>query len=129
MAASAVLGATPSRLIDDPETLGLLFESLVVRDLRIYAAANRVEVYHCRTSYGDELDAVVERRDGSWLAVEVKLGAARVDEAARSLLTARAAIDAGERGEPAAKLVITAAGFSYRRPDSVSVVPITALGP
>ncbi len=127
--AAAVLGATPGRLLDDPKTLGLLFESLVVRDLRVYAAANRAEVYHCRTSYGDELDAVVERRDGSWLAVEVKLGAARVDEAARSLLKACAAIDAGDRGEPANKLVITATGYSYQRPDGVSVVPITALGP
>lgn len=127
--AAAVLGATPSRLLDDPETLGLLFESLVVRDLRVYAAANRAEVYHCRTSYGDEFDAVVERRDGSWLAVEVKLGASRVNEAARSLLKTCSEIDAGERGEPAAKLVVTAAGYGYRRPDGVSVVPITALGP
>lgn len=127
--AAAVLGATPQRLLDDPETLGLLFESLVVRDLRVYAAANRAEVYHCRSDYGDEFDAVVERRDGSWLPVEVKLGAARVDEAARSLLKACAAIDAGERGEPANKLVITATGYGYRRDDGVSVAPITALGP
>ena len=127
--AAAVLGATPRRLLDDPETLGLLFESLVVRDLRVYAAANRAEVYHCRSSYGHELDAVVEHRDGRWLAVEIKLGAARVDEAARSLLKTCAAIDAGERGEPASKLVITAAGYGYQRHDGVSVVPITALGP
>ena len=127
--AAAVLGATPHRLLDDPETLGLLFESLVVRDLRVYAAANRSEVYHCRTSYGDELDAVVERRDGSWLAVEVKLGAARVDEAARSLLKTCEQVDADERGAPAHKLVITAAGYGYQRSDGVSVVPITALGP
>ena len=127
--AAGVLGATPDRLLDDPETLGLLFESLVVRDLRVYAAANRAEVYHFRTSYGDELDAVVERRDGSWLAVEVKLGAARVDEAARSLLKTCEQIDAGERGAPAHKLVITAAGYGHQRPDGVSVVPITALGP
>ena len=127
--AAVVMGATPSRLLDDPETLGLLFESLVVRDLRVYAAASRADVYQCRTSYGDELDAVVERRDGSWLAVEVKLGAARVDDAARSLLKACAAIDIGDRGEPAARVVITATGYGYRRPDGVSVVPITALGP
>lgn len=127
--AAAVLGATPQRLLDDPETLGLLFESLVVRDLRVYAAANRAEVYHCRTSYGNEIDAVVERRDGSWLAVEVKLGSARVDDAARSLLKACAALDAGDRGEPTNKLVITAAGYGYQRDDGVSVLPITALGP
>lgn len=127
--AAAVLGATPQRLLDDLETLGLLFESLVVRDLRVYAAANKAEVYHCRSSYGDELDAVVERRDGSWLPVEVKLGAARVDEAARSLLKTCATIDAGEQGEPANKLVVTATGYGYQRDDGVSVVPIAALGP
>lgn len=127
--AAAALGATPDRLLDDLETMGLLFESLVVRDLRIYAAANHAQVFHWRTSYGEELDAVVERRDGSWLPVEVKLGAARVEEAATSLNKSCETIDAGERGAPVAKLVVTATGYSYRRPDGVSVVPITALGP
>ena len=127
--AAAVLGATPNRLLDDPNTLGLLFESLVMRDLRVYAAANKAEVYHCRSSYGDELDAVVERRDGSWLAIEVKLGVSRVDEAARSLLNTCAKIDAGERGDPVKRLVITGTGYGYERNDGVSVVPITALGP
>ncbi len=89
-----MLAATPNRLLDDLETLGLLFESLVIRDLRVYAAANQAEVFHWRTSYGDELDAVIERRDGSWLPVEVKLGATRVDDAARSLTKNCATIDA-----------------------------------
>ena len=71
----------------------------------------------------------MERRDGSWLAVEVKLGAARVDEAARALLRACREVDADERGLPVKKLVITATGYSYQRDDGVSVVPITALGP
>lgn len=127
--AAAVIGATPSRLLDDIETMGLLFESLVIRDLRIYAEANRARVFHWRTSYGNEFDAVVERRDGSWLPVEVKLGAARADEAAASLIKSCEHVDPGERGAPVAKLVITATGLGYRRPDGVSVVPITALGP
>ena len=127
--AAAVIGATPNRLLDDLETLGLLFESLVVRDLRVHAAACKADVYHCRTSYGDEIDAVVERRDGAWLAVEVKLSPARVDEAARSLLKTCATIDAGERGDPVKKVVVTATGYGYERDDGVSVVPITALGP
>ncbi len=127
--AAAVLGASPVRLLDDPQTLGLLFESLVVRDLRVYAAANRAEVYHARDSYGHEIDAVIERRDGAWVPVEVKLGAGRVDEAARSLLRACAAVDTTDRGEPANKLVVTAEGYAYRRPDGVSVVPIGTLGP
>jgi len=127
--AAAVTGATPGRLPDDPETLGLMFESLVIRDLRVYADANHARVFHWRTSYGNEFDAVVERRDGSWLPVEVKLSAARVDEAARSLIKACETVDAGERGAPVAKLIVTATGYGYRRPDGVSVVPITVLGP
>ena len=127
--AAAVLGATPDRLLDDLETMGLLFESLVIRDLRVYAAANHAQVFHWRTSYGQEFDAVVERRDGSWMPVEVKLGTARVDEAASSLIKSCKTVDAGERGAPAAKLVITSTGYSYQRPDGVSVAPITALSP
>ena len=127
--AAAVLGATPDRLLDDLETMGLLFESLVVRDLRVYASVNKAAVHHAQSSYGQEFDAVVERRDGAWIAVEVKLGAGRVDEAARSLLRACADVDTAERGVPANMVVVTAAGYGYRRPDGVTVVPITALGP
>ena len=75
--AAAALGAGPERLWRDPGYLGQAFESLVVRDLRIYAEANGAAVYHCRDSNGHELDAVVEHRDGRWLAVEVKLGSGR----------------------------------------------------
>ncbi len=127
--AAAALGATPDRLLDDLETLGLLFESLVVRDLRVYASANKAAVHHAQSSYGHEFDAVAERRDGAWIAVEVKLGAGRVDEAARSLLKACGAVDTAERGKPANVVVVTATGYGYRRPDGVTVVPITALGP
>ena len=109
--------------------MGLLFESLVVRDLRVYASANQAEVYHARSSYGHEFDAVIERRDGAWVPVEVKLGTARVDDAARSLLESCDAIDTAERGRPANMLVVTATGYGYTRPDGVSVVPLTALGP
>lgn len=127
--AAAVLGATPDRLLDDLETFGLLFESLVVRDLRVYAGANQAEVFHWRTSYGDEFDAVVQRRDGAWLPVEVKLGASRVDEGARSLLRGCGQVDADGRGPPVNKLVITTTGYAYQRPDGVAVVPLPALGP
>ncbi|MXZ31384.1 MAG: ATP-binding protein [Acidimicrobiia bacterium] len=127
--AAAILGASPARLLDDLETLGLLFESLVVRDLRVYAEANRARVYHARSSSGHEFDAVIERRDGAWIPVEVKLGEGRVDDAAQSLLRAGAEVDTTDRGEPANMLVVTAAGYAYRRPDGVSVTPIGALGP
>ena len=127
--AAAVLGATPQRLLDDLETLGLLFESLVVRDLRVYAAANKAEVYHCRSSYGGRTRR--SRGAARWelAASRGQAGSGRVDEAARSLLKTCATIDAGERGEPANKLVVTATGYGYQRDDGVSVVPIAALGP
>ncbi len=89
--AVSALGASPRRLLGDPETFGLLFESLVVRDLRVYSGAQRCEVYHYRDNVGLEADAVIERPDGAWVAVEVKLSASQraVDAAARSLLRLR----------------------------------------
>ena len=79
---------------------------------------------------GEQIDAVVEHGDGRWLAVEVKLGSGtRLDAAARSLTKACQQIDLSRMGEPAKKLVITAEGYGYDRPDGVSVIPITALGP
>ena len=128
--AVATLGAGPERLWRDPGYLGQAFESLVVRDLRIYAEANDASVYHYRDSNGHELDAVVQHGDGRWFAVEVKLGSGeRLDEAARSLRKACAQMDVARVGEPAKMLVITASGYGYERPDGVSVLPITALGP
>ena len=128
--AVAALSAGPGRLWRDPGYLGQAFESLAVRDLRIYAEAGGASVYHYQDSNGHELDAVVQHGDGRWLAVEVKLGSgARIDEAARSLRRVCDQIDASKVGEPVKKLVITAAGYGYERPDGVSVLPITALGP
>ncbi len=128
--AVATLRAGPERLWQDTGYLGQAFESLVVRDLRVYAEANDASVYHYQDSNGHEVDAVVERGDGRWLAVEVKLGSgARLDDAARSLTNACEQIDTSRVGGPAKKLVITGEGYGYERPDSVSVLPITALGP
>ena len=128
--ATATLRAGSERLWRDPSYLGQAFESLVVRDLRVYAEANDAAVYHYRDSNGHEIDAVVEHGDGRWLAVEVKLGAdGRLDAAARSLMRACEQIDLSRVGEPAKKLVITPEGYGYDRPDGVSVLPITALGP
>lgn len=129
--AVAALRASPQRLLGDPEALGLLFESLVIRDLRIYAQASDAEVYSFTDAAGAEADAIVDGGDGRWIAVEVKLGGAdQIEAAARSLLAVARKIDESRMG-PAAKLVvITAAdGYAYDRPDGVSVVPVFALGP
>lgn len=128
--AVAALGASPQRLLSDLRALGFLFESLVVRDLRIYAQANAAEVYHYRDSDHLEADAVIEARDGRWIAAEVKLGGSdNIELAARSLLRLRDKVDTSRIGEPSKLLIITATGYGYDRPDGTTVVPITALGP
>ena len=128
--AAAALRATPDRLIRELDAFGFLFESLVVRDLRIYGQANDADVYHYRDSDNLEADAIIEARDGRWIAVEVKLGGQQwIDEAAQSLLRLRNKVDTDRVGEPAKLLIITATGYGYDRSDGTTVLPITALGP
>ena len=128
--AVAALRTGPNRVMSDLSFLGLLFESLVVRDLRIYAATQDAEVRHYRDNTGLEVDAVVETAAGQWMPVEVKLGGdALVEAAAASLLKLKDRVDVTRMGEPAKLLVVTATGYGYERRDGVTVVPIAALGP
>lgn len=127
--AAAALGASPDRLIKDPNTFGLLFESLAVRDLRIYAQALGGEVRHYRDSAGTEADAIVTLPDGRWLAIEVKLAASQADAASRSLDAFVAKLDIKRTGQPVARLVVTAGEYAYTREDGVIVAPLAALGP
>lgn len=130
--AAAALRAGPDSLVADLETCGLLFESLAVRDLRIYADANECDVYHCRLDNGVEADAVVRRRyTGEWIAVEVKLAHSPevIDAAARSLLRLADAVATSRSGPMAGLMVITPTGYAYSRPDGVTVAPLTSLGP
>lgn len=127
--AAAALRATPERLLADLNLLGLLFESLVVRDLRVYAQASDATVLHYRDNTGLEVDAIVEVADGRWAAFEVKLGQSQIDDAAGALLTFASRVDTRKCGAPAALGVITVAGYGYQRPDGVHVIPIAALGP
>jgi uncharacterized protein len=127
--AVAALGAGPERLLREVDTLGLLFESLVIRDLRTYAQAQDAVVRHYQDSTGLEADAIVEARDGRWGAFEVKLGSAAIDDAAASLLRLAARVDQDRHGPPAVLGVIKGWGYGYRRPDGVDVIPIGALAP
>ncbi len=127
--AVAALGATPDRLLGDLNLLGFLFESLVVRDLRVYAQATGARVSQYRDSGGLEVDAIVEAGDGRWMAFEVKLGQGQIDAAAASLERFAARIDTTKCGSPALLGVIVATGYGYRRKDGVAVIPIGALGP
>ena len=130
--AMAALGVGPQRLARDIRGLGLMFESLVVRDLRVYCDANDMAVLHHQDQNGGELDAVLEARDGRWIAVEVNLGGNphSVDDAAKKLLAVTNKIDTSRRGPPVRLLIVTAFGVAaYERPDGITVVPISALGP
>ena len=127
--AVAALEATPERILRDLRLLGLLFESLVVRDLRIYAQALDGRVLQYRDSKGLEVDAIVEGLDGRWAAFEVKLDPNRIDEGAASLLRFAAKVDTERTGEPAALGVIVGGRYGYVRDDGVQVIPIDALGP
>lgn len=127
--AVAAVRATPARLLREIEWLGFLFESLVVRDLRIYAQANDAVVRHYRDNTGLEVDAIVETAAGAWAAFEVKLGHKQVDEAAARLLAFAERVDTTVCGRPATLAVIVATGYGYVRPDGVAVIPIGALAP
>lgn len=127
--AAAALDATPAKLVRDLNSLGLLFESLVVRDVRAYADAADASVHHYRDSDGLEVDILVEARDGAWGAFEVKLGTGQVDQAAATLLKFAAKVDTDKMGAPAVLGVITANGYGLTRPDGVVTIPIGALGP
>lgn len=128
--AAAALHADPKRFWQDLASFGFLFESMVIRDLRVYAQSARARVAHYRDSAGLEIDAIVERSDGAWIAIEVKLGGdAAVDAAASALLKLRDKVDADHVGSPSNLIVVTATGFGYLRPDGVQVLPITVLGP
>ena len=127
--AAAALGADPPALLRDLNLFGFLFESLVVRDLRVYSQPMRGEVRQFRDNKGLEIDAVVES-DAGWAAFEVKLGAPEaIEEAATGLLKFAREIDTKRSGKPAALGVIVAGGYGYTREDGVQVIPITALGP
>ncbi len=127
--AVAALGARPERLVREVDTLGLLFESLVVRDLRIYAQAMDADVFHYHDNTGLEADAIVQCRDGRWGAFEVKLGSSAIDEAAEGLRRLATRVDTQRHGDPLVLAVITGWGYGYRRQDGVAVIPIGTLAP
>jgi hypothetical protein len=127
--AVAALRATPERLLEDLSLFGLLFESLVVRDLRVYAQAADAEVFQYRDSKGLEVDAIVEGLDGKWAAFEVKLDSSRIDEAAENLLRFARNVDTKRLDEPAALGVIISSGYGFVLENGVQVIPVDALGP
>ena len=127
---AAAVGADVDRLMRDLRFAGRFFESMAIRDMQVYAQANRCSLSHYRDSHNLEVDLIVEHRDGRWVAAEVKLGGPEaIDTGARALLRLRAKLDRARTGDPTRLLVITAGGYGYERPDGICVVPITSLGP
>lgn len=130
--ATAALGMGPKDLINDMETFGFIFETLAIRDLRVYADALDGKVYHYRDKNNLECDAVIHLRNGSYGLVEVKIGGTEpIREGAESLKTLSSKIDSTRMKTPSFMMVLTGIGkFAYKRPeDGVLVVPIGCLKP
>lgn len=129
--ACRALGAGPEDLLNDLESFGLFFEDMAVRDLRIYSDVLGGEVRHYRDNAGLECDAVIHLENGSWGAVEIKLGGDDLIEAGASslkLLKAKIEEKSNEKS-PSFLMVLTAVGGAYQREDGVFVVPINLLKP
>lgn len=126
---AAVMRWTPADLLRDFEAFGLQFESLCVRDLRVYAEAIDGTVFHYRDKTGLEADAVIVLADGRWAPIEVELGSRQLDEAATHLRRLRERVDADRMGEPSFLAVVTAGATAYRRDDGVLVIPLACLRP
>ena len=127
--AVAALNASPAKLLKDLNFFGFLFESLVVRELRVYMQHSGGRLWHYRDENNLEVDVIIEMEDASWAAIEVKLGIKQVDEAAKTLLKFASKIDTTRCGEPAFLAVVTATGYGYVRADGVYVLPIGTIKP
>ena len=127
--AAAALGIGSQDLIGDLNTFGFLFETLCIRNLRVFADALNGQVYHFRDKDGLECDAVIHLRNGSYGLVEIKLGGERaIESGAASLQALGGKIDTEKMKSPAFLMVLTGTGdFAYRRADGVYVVPIGCL--
>lgn len=127
--ATAALGLGPQDLVEDLNTFGLLFETMCVRDLRVFADALNGNVYHFRDKTDLECDAVVHLRNGTYGLIEIKLGGDRlIEEGAKNLKKLKVRIDTTKMKQPSFLMILVGVGqYAYRRPDGVYVVPIGCL--
>ena len=125
--ATAVLEMKPSDLINDLNTFGFIFESLCIRDLKIYTQSYGGDITFYRDEKNFEVDAILRTSNGTWGAIEIKLGAGYIDEAANNLLKFKERVDIKKCGKPAFLMVLTGTNYSYRRDDGVYVVSIGTL--
>jgi predicted AAA+ superfamily ATPase len=125
--ATAALRVMPKRLLTDLNTYGFLFESLCIRDLRIYAESIDGSVFHYRDKSGLEIDVVIHLADGSWGAAEIKMGAAEIEDAIENLQKLRRTVDTGKMREPSFLMVLTATEHAFRMKNGIWVVPLGCL--
>lgn len=126
--AVAVLGLDQESLKKDLNYTGFLFETLAIHELKVYAKANDAEVFHYQDSYGLEIDAIVQKRNGDYAAFEIKLGVGYIEEAARNLEKFKLNVDPNKMALPKSLNILTGTGMSYRRPDGINVISLAALG-
>lgn len=127
--ATAALGISPGDLLSDLNTMGLLFETMCVRDIRVYSEAIGGEVFHYRDKSGLECDAVVHLRNGSYGLIEIKLGgSALIEEGVNSLIDLQEKIDTTKMPRPSFMAVLVGVGeYAYRREDGIYIIPIACL--
>lgn len=127
--ATAALGLGPEDLLDDPNTFGLMFEAMAIRDLRVFADAIDGKVYHYRDKNGLECDAIVHLHNGKYGMVEIKLGGdALIESGAKTLKALAAKLDTDKMKAPSFMMILTGTGqYAYMRQDGIAVVPIGCL--
>lgn len=123
----AALKVSPKDLLNDFNTFGLFFESLCIRDLRIYAQSINGDVFHYRDKSGLEADAIIHLHNGDWAAIEIKLGVNDIDEGAKNLIKLKERINTEKMKEPSFLMILTGTEFAYKRKDGIYVVPIGCL--
>lgn len=126
--ATAVLGLDEEALMRDLNYTGFLFESLATHELNVYAKTNDAHVFHYLDSYGLEVDAIVQKRNGDYAAFEIKLGVGYIEAAAENLKKFTNNIDTAKMELPKSLNIITGTGMSYRRPDGINVISLASLG-
>ncbi len=126
--AVAALGLDVESLMKDIKYTGFLFESLATHELNVYAKANDATVFHYNDSYGLEVDAIVQKRNGDYAAFEIKPGVGYIDEAAENLTKFAGNINTAKMDLPKSLNIITGTGMTYRRPDGINVISLASLG-
>lgn len=126
--AVAALGLNKESLLKDIKYTGFLFESLATHELNVYAKANDAIVFHYNDSYGMEVDAIVQKRNGDYAAFEIKLGVGYIEEAAINLKKFERNIDTAKMDVPKSLNIITGTGMTYQRPDGINVISLASLG-